>query len=303
VKLNTSPIRLLLPLLVIAAVTAGCSGDDSDSSASDKPVAEVEQNTELSDSLPQDIKDAGELQVATDATYPPMEFFDTDGKTFVGFDIDLGNAIGQVLGVDVKWNNLSAASILPALDSGKFDMAITAAQDLPERREIMTFVDYFNVGSNLMVKSGNPEDISDFASLCGKSLGVQAGTAQLEDAKARQQDCGAEPIDLQTFQTNDAANLALNSGRVDAVYAQTIVNAYVMSQAEGQYEVIDGAYNEAPVGVVFSATAGASPDSELVTAIQGAVSELIENGTYDDIIKKWGLEQGAIDTATINDNQ
>jgi len=293
VKLHKNMIRLLGPLCLLVATTAACGDGGSSEGADTVPTATVD--TTLSDKLPSAIKDAGVIKMATDATYPPMEFFDTDGKTFIGFDIDLGDAIGQVLGVDVEWNNLSAASILPALDSGRFDVALTAAQDLPERREIMSFVDYFKVGSNLIVKAGNPSDLSDFASLCGHKLGVQAGTAQLEDAKARQKDCdSSEPIELQTFQTNDAANLALNSGRVDAVYAQTIVNAYVMSQAGGQYEVLEAAYNESLVGAVFS------KDSELVEAVQGAVQKLIDDGTYDDIVKKWGLESGAVEEATIN---
>lgn len=275
----------------VLTVTSAC-GSGASSAKEEAPV--VSKDSEIADRLPQAIKDAGVLKAASDATYPPMEFLE-GGKTLAGFDIDLGNALGQVLGVKVEWTNLSAASIIPGLENGRFDLAMTAAQDTPERREFFTFVDYLDSGSDIMVTSGNPKDISGFSSLCGLKLGVQAGTTQLDDAKAASaKECADNPIDIQTFQTNDAANLALSSKRVDAVFAQSAVNAYVMSVSKGQYEVVSDAYNPALIGVVMP------KDSELVEAVQAAMQKLIDDGTYDEIVEKWGLESSSVDKATIN---
>lgn len=287
---NTRMGLVSLVAAVLAATSACGSGDASPA----EEVPTVTKDSSIADLLPQAVQDAGALKAASDATYPPMEFLE-GGKNLTGFDIELGDALGQVLGVKIEWTNLSAASIIPGLENGRFDLAMTAAQDTPERREFFTFVDYLNSGSDIMVASGNPEGISDFASLCGLQLGVQAGTTQLDDAKAASaKSCGDDPIDIQTFQTNDAANLALNSGRVDAVFAQSAVNAYVMSVTNGQYEVVSDVYNPALIGVVMP------KDSELVEAVQAGMQKLIDDGTYGEIVEKWGLESSSVEEATIN---
>lgn len=288
-------IRMGMVGLFAAVLTVTSACGSGDSSAKEKQeVPKVSKDTKLADMLPQAVKDAGVIKAASDATYPPMEFLQ-GGKTLAGFDIDLGNALGQVLGVKIEWTNLSAASIIPGLENGRFDMAMTAAQDTPERQEFFTFVDYLNSGSDIMVTKGNPKKISDFASLCGLKLGVQAGTTQLDDAKAASsKECADKPIAIQTFQTNDAANLALNSKRVDAVFAQSAVNAYVMSVSKGQYEVVSDAYNPALIGVCMP------KDSELVDAVQAGIQKLIDDGTYDKIVEKWGLESSGVDKATRN---
>lgn len=275
----------------ILTVTSACG---SGGSSAKEEVPEVSKDAKLAELLPEAIKDAGVIKAATDATYPPMEFLQ-GGKDLTGFDIDLGNALGELLGVKIEWTNLSAASIIPGLENGRFDLAMTAAQDTPERQEFFTFVDYLNSGSDIMVTKGNPKEISDFTSLCGLKLGVQAGTTQLDDAKAAsEKECADKPIDVQTFQTNDAANLALNSKRVDAVFAQSPVNAYVMSVSKGQYEVVSDIYNPALIGVCMP------KDSELVEAVQAGMQKLIDDGTYDTIVEKWGLESSGVDKATLN---
>lgn len=285
-------------VIAVAATSAACSsggttggnGTSASGSVSSAPTSAVDAT--LVAKLPAAIKSAGAVKIASDATYPPMEFQNAGQLT--GFDIDLGNAIAQLLGVKVTWTNLSAAAIIPGLSNGRFDAAITAAQDLPSRRPFFTFVDYLNAGSDLMVASGNPKNISDFTSLCGLKLGVQAGTAQLLDAKKQQSACGSNQISIQTFQTNDQANLALSSGRVDAVYAQSVVNAYVLKTASGKYQVVGRSYDATPVGVVLP------KGSALLAAVQGAVEKLLSNGTYSALIQKWNLQTSAVEKVTVN---
>lgn len=285
-------ISLLGSVVLALALTAGC-GDDS-APTKDKEISPVAEDAALVKRLPADVQQAGVLDVGTDASSPPMQFLEPGSEKLVGFEIDLGDALGQLLGLEVKWTNLSSAALVPALQNGRFDLAMASAQDLPERQEIFDFVDYFNVGSNLLVKKDNAGEFVDFASLCGQSLGVQAGTAQLFGAEKQQEQCGNNPIDIQRFPTNDAAFLALNSDRVDAVFAQTIVNAYVMTRTPDQYAVSDEAYDETPVGAVLP------KNSELVPVINDALTKLIDNGTYAEIVEKWGLEVAAVSTVTLN---
>jgi polar amino acid transport system substrate-binding protein len=290
---------LTASILACGALVACGGSSTGDPSSSEIPEAQADQA--LNAKLPPSIRDAGVLTVPLDATYPPMEYFDTDGKTIIGFDLDIGRAVAQVLGVDIEFTNLAFPSILTSLQGDRFDMTITAISDIPERRDVVTFVDYFSTGSNVLVPKGNPNSIGDFTTLCGRPVGVQAGTTQLIDAEKRQADCvnaGKPKLDLSTFQTNDAANLALSSGRVDAVYAQSVVNAYVMTQAPSKYEVVGEELNKTPVGIAI-----VKDKTQLIEAVQGAVQKIIDDGTYAKILEKWNLESGAIPTATINGGQ
>lgn len=275
----------------VMLTTAACGSSSGEPAKAAKPSVSVDAS--LRAKLPTEVKDSGVIKSASDATYPPMEF-KAHGTDLTGFDIDLGNAIAKVLGVKMQWTNLSAASIIPGLENGRFDVALTSAQDTPERQAVFDFVDYMNIGSDLIVAAGNPTKISDFKSLCGKRLGVQSGTTQLADAQKRQADCGSDKIDIQSFPTNDAANLALSSGRVDAVYAQSPVNAYVVDQSNKRYEVVGEPYEPTLVGAVLP------KGSKLVDAFEGAAKKLVEDGTYADLVKKWNLESSAVHEITVN---
>jgi polar amino acid transport system substrate-binding protein len=287
-----------LALTCVALVACGGVGTGA-SPSSELPVPQADP--QLNAKLPTEIRETGVITVALDAAYPPMEFFDTDGKTMIGLDLDFGRAIGQVLGVEMEFTNLAFPSILTSLEGNRFDMTITAITDTPERRGVVTFVDYLSTGGNVLVAKGNPKGIGDFTTLCGRPVGVQAGTTQLADAERRQPGCaaaGKPPIILSTFQTNDAANLALTSGRVDAVYSQSIVNAYVMDQAPSTYEVVGEELNKTPIGIAI-----VKDKTQLIEAVQGAVQKIMDDGVYAKILEKWHLESRAIPTATINGGQ
>ncbi|MGW4332290.1 ABC transporter substrate-binding protein [Rhodococcus koreensis] len=281
---------------VVAGLVAGCGSSANEDSAT--PTPSVEANATLNEKLPPSVRDAGKLNVATDATYPPMQFFDTDGKTMIGFEVDMGNALGELLGVKIDWTNLSAASIAPGIEGGRFDAAITSAQDLPERREVMTFVDYFKIGSSLLVQAGNPKSVADLKSMCGRTLGVQAGTAQLMYLENHDSGCPADKsIQLRTFPTNDAAVTALRAGQVDAVFSQDNANAYVVKQATGQFEMLDDSYDPTPVGIVVK------KGSPLTDVLHEAMSELVTTDAYSKIVEKWGLQKNVVDQVTINNGE
>jgi len=279
-------------LALLAGLMSAC-GDDTNEAATQLPT--IQKDEALAAKLPQSVRDSGVLRVATDATSPPMQFFGPDGKTLIGFEVDMGNTLGQLLGVKVEWTNLAAASIVSGLQSNRFDVALTSAQDLPGRRETMTFVDYFTIGSNILTEAGNPNNFTDFQSLCGHRLGVQAGTAQLFGAEERQKQCPpGQPIELETFPGNDAAALALRSGRVDAVFNQDNTNTYLLSQASNQYEVLDEVYDRTLVGAVLI------KDNPLIEPMADAMRVLVGTDAYDAIVDKWNLRGNVRDEVTIN---
>jgi polar amino acid transport system substrate-binding protein len=241
--------------------------------------------------LPDNIKSAGVIKVATDASYPPVESFAKDNKTIVGFDPDLGAAIGKELGVKVVFTNTGFDGIIPALAAGRYDMAMSAMTDNTTREKTVDFVDYFSAGTSFMIKKGG-KAVNTLADLCGHKVAVEKGTTQLDDATAQSKKC---TLTVLPFPDQSGANLALSSGRADVVMADSPVNAYAAKQSNGAFEIVGTTYGTAPYGIAIP-----KKSTQLRDAVAAALTKLIADGTYKTVLAKWGVSDGAVTTAKIN---
>ena len=111
------------------------------------------KNPKIAAEVPKSIASKGTLIVASDATYAPMEFVATNGKTVIGVDADLAKAIGGVLGLKVKVVNASFDRIIPGLQSGKYDIGMSAFTDTKARQKVVDFVTYFSAGTSFYAKA------------------------------------------------------------------------------------------------------------------------------------------------------
>lgn len=239
--------------------------------------------------LPAAIRDMGVLSIASDPTYPPFEFYDTDNKTLIGWDADMGDAIGAVLGLKVEHVPATFDTILPGLASGKYDLGMSTFTVTEERRKAVDFVPYLQGGTGLAVAPGNPDKLSvDAASLCGKAVAAQKGSIQSLDIlpvfSKKCTEAGNPAIDMQFFPTQNDANLALTSGRVQGVMADSVSLAYQGKLAGGKFEVAQGPdYAPELTGTALG------KKSALLPAIQAATQAVLESPTYQEINTKWGL--------------
>ena len=119
-------------------------------------------------SVPASIKSKGTLTVAADASYPPNEFVGPDGKTVVGMDADLMNALGALMGLKIKVINETFDSIIPGLASSKYDVGASSFTDTKEREKTVDFVDYFVAGESFFTKASGGANISGIGDICGK---------------------------------------------------------------------------------------------------------------------------------------
>ncbi|MEV5706243.1 ABC transporter substrate-binding protein [Actinoallomurus sp. NPDC052274] len=269
----------------------------------------IKQDPKLNAMLPANIKSAGKFTVAADPSYAPNEFFDTDNKTIIGFDVDLGKALGKKLGVEFTFQQAGFDAIIPGITSGKYNLGMSSFTDNTEREKVVDFVTYYIAGSSLMVKKGNPQGLKpDDLSLCGKKVAVEKGTVQLDelsatiDAKkglgARTKKCkdAGKPAPIaQPYPDQAGANLALSTARADAVLADSPVIDYAAKQSNGQFEVSGAAYDTAPYGIAVGKDLGQSKD-----AILAALKALQSEGTYNKILEKWGIQDGANTNPVIN---
>jgi polar amino acid transport system substrate-binding protein len=278
----------------LALALAAC-GSSSKGSNTQSTVPKASTDTSIS--LPAAIKSKGTLVVATDPSYAPNEFFGSDNKTIVGMDIDLANAIAQTLGLKFNIVKADFAGIIPGLASNKYDLSFSSFTDSKEREKTVDMVTYFTAGTSLLVKKGNPDKLTPDA-LCGKKVAVEKGTVQESpDLPTKSKACtsaGKSAITTLSYPDEAGANLALQSGRADAVLADSPVAEYAAKQSNGQFEVTGSSYANAPYGIAVPKTTG------LAAPVLAAVKKLMADGTYTTILKKWGIASGAITNPQIN---
>jgi polar amino acid transport system substrate-binding protein len=244
------------------------------------------------------VRERGRLLVGSDIAYAPVEFYEEGTTTAVGIDVDLCKAIAEKMGLakGCEFRNTTFDGIIPALKAKRFDIIMSAMSDTPERQREIDFVDYFKAGTSILVRKGNPEGIRSLDDLCGKTVGIQKGTTQEEVANAQKEKCKGKGSDLTvlTFETDPEAQQALKAGRTVADMNDFPVAAYV-AQTTGDFEVVGEQIEAGPYGIGVR-----KDDTDLRDAIQAALKAIIADGTYDRILAKWNVTQGALKTAAIN---
>ena len=126
--------------------------------------------------LPERIKTAGKIIIATQPNYAPIVYKDPATNTMTGFDYDLGEAIAKELGVKAEWQETAFAQMLPSLHTGRVDMVMAGMSDLPARRETADFIDYMVSGAQFYTVTALAGSIKTPEDLCGKSVGASRST-------------------------------------------------------------------------------------------------------------------------------
>jgi polar amino acid transport system substrate-binding protein len=290
--------RIWVPALTVLAL-AGCGSASTTSSTS---VTVVKTTTSaasptVSSQVPAAMKSKGTLNVATEAQYAPNEFIAPNGHTIIGMDADMMNALGAVMGLKVNLINSNFETIIPGLAAGRYDVGASSFTDTKEREKTVDFVDYFNAGISFYAKTSANPGVNTVADLCGKTVAVEKGTVEQEEAEAQNKKCGKEGkkgVTVLIFTGQNAVNLAVSSGRAEVGMADSPVVAYQIKQSDGAFKLVGKSYAFAPYGFAVPKTTG------MTTPLLAALKLIISNGEYHAILEKWGLTEGAITTPTIN---
>src|SRR5215217_5978156 len=290
---------LLGLVLAVTLVAAGCGEKSNTGGGSTGTTAAAPTVDEaLAAKVPAAIKSDGKVLIGTDASYAPNEFLDTDGKTVIGFDVDLFNAVAAKLGLKTEWQSAAFDAIIPGILSGKYEAGVSSFTINDERKQQVNMVSYFNAGTQWGTKTGNPTGVQPDGA-CGKKVAVQTNTVQdTEDLPKRQDQCksGGKPaITVDRYQRQDQATASVVSGKDDAMLADSPVIAYAVKQTNGQLELLGDIYEAAPYGYVVK-----KDQTDFAQATADAVKALITDGTYKTILEKWGVQAGAIDNPAVN---
>jgi polar amino acid transport system substrate-binding protein len=286
-------------VLAVTLVAAGCGDDGGTGGESTGTTAAAPAvDDALAARVPETIKSDGKILIGTDASYAPNEFLDTDGKTVIGFDVDLFNAVAAKLGLTTEWQSAAFAAIIPGIQSGKYEAGVSSFTINDERKQQVNMVSYFSAGTQWGTKTGNPAAVQP-DDACGKKVAVQTDTVQdTEDLPKRLDACqsaGKPAITIDRYQRQDQATAAVVSGKDDAMLADSPVVAYAVKQTNGQLELLGDIYDAAPYGYVVK-----KDQTEFAQVLADAVGALITDGTYRTILTKWGVDAGAIDDPAVN---
>jgi polar amino acid transport system substrate-binding protein len=296
--MRSNAILSTLAALTAAVVLAACgsSGDNGGSSTTKGKIPAVTKDSKVAAELPAAVKQKGTLSAAADASYPPNEFLKPGSKKIIGFDADLADALGKVMGVKLNLQNVTFDAIIPGMASKKYDLGISSFTDTREREKTVDFVTYFEAATSFFGRKSGAPKINGLADLCGHTVAAEKGTTQVDDATAQGKKCkkaGKPGVKVLAFPDQNGANLALSSSRAEVGMADSPVASYQVLHT-GQFKLLGKDYGPFPYGIALQKGSG------LGKPLQDALKALIKNGAYAAILKKWDIQRGAIKTPKIN---
>ncbi|WP_114185415.1 ABC transporter substrate-binding protein [Microvirga aerophila] len=249
--------------------------------------------------LPDRIKKAGKIVVATMPNYAPITFKDPATNKLTGFDIDLGEALAKELGVAIEWQEIAFAQMIPSLQTGRVDLALAGMSDLPGRREIVDFVDYMKSGAQFYTSPAMAATIKTPEDLCGKKVGASRSTNwPRQITEWSQANCvakGKPAIESIGTEGSADARTQLKTQRIDAAVQGNETLPYFQSQEPNTYVLIGEAFTTSLSGVPVLKT-----ETQLRDAVKEGFERLQQKGVYDEILKKYGLQANKLSPIGIN---
>lgn len=224
----------------------------------------------------------GVLMVGMEIGYPPMEYFDTDGSTPIGFDVEVGKAVADYLGltfepVDTAWDGIFAG-----VDTDKYDCIISCVSITEERQKAFNITKPY-VSNHTVLIVPNDSDIDSLEALNGRSTAVQAETTSDDYMKENGAKFGVELL-----QYDKVINCfdELKTGRTDSVFTDSVVAAYYLGDDALNYKTVWENPDLEPIGVCLK-----KGNDDLTAKIEEALDALSKDGTLEKIaIKYFGTD-------------
>ena len=295
---------VLAVLAVVTVVAAACSSGSTTSTTTTRglplptaTIPAVAKSTSIAAALPDGVVKAGTLTIGTDPVSPPNTFTAHGSSVPVGVDIDLGVAIGQVLGLRTSFVTTPQVDIVSGVKAGRLDLGMSAIPDAPSAQRTVDFVDYLLSGQGFVVKAGSGRTYSSLGALCGSSVAVDRGTPEQAVVVAQAGACsrgGKATLRVVPVSGLAAAAGTVGAGTVDVAVVTSEGADFAVAQAHGRLAIGGSPIGVGPLGIV------AAPSGGLAQPVASALNTLITDGTYAAILSKWGVQSGAVGTATIN---
>lgn len=255
-------------------------------------------NQALADKLPEAMKTAGVMKVATDLT-PPISFHDENGD-LVGIDADLAAAMGVILGLKIEMTDVGAgAAIVPSIMSKRFDISISGINDDPELEKQVDVIDYMFDATTIMTQMGNPLNIASMEDLCGKTVAVPVGTFQARMVEAASAKCET-PMNITSIPKMPDVLQAVRTGRADATVNGYATSVYTTANQTGNGTGLE-ALPDVRLAVGYLGMLTAKDNAEFRDVVVETLQSMVDSGAYGTIMAKWDLAPLAVTEVKVND--
>jgi len=243
------------------------------------------------DLLPSSIKTGGVLGFGSEAGRAPFRYYLADG-TLTGLEVDMGNALGEILGVKIRYDDVSGlAATLLGLTSQRYDVAFGPFLPSADRLKSYDYVNFMtNTQSVIVPAASSVKSIP--GDLCGLTVAYQENTTSLAYLTAASTACttaGKAAVTASSLSSQEALILAVQAGRVDGAASASPIAQWVAKQNTTLREVEDSS-KTSTLGVLI-----AKDRTDLAAAMTAAYQELFKSGAYAAIMAKWGLQTAMVD--------
>lgn len=264
---------LLCAACMLTASLSACSQASSESSTASNTASDTNKDDSTQETASVTTVTEGKLTMATNATFPPYEYY--DGNDVVGIDAEIAAKIAEKLGLELEIQDMEFNSIITSVNQGKADMGMAGMTVSEDRLKNVDFSDSYAKGVQVVIVKED-SDIKTIDDLAGKKIGVQLNTTG--DIYATDE-FGKDNV--QQFNKATDTVLALTQGKVDAVIIDKAPAEVFVQQNEG-LTLLDSSYADEDYAICFK-----KGNTELQKAVNDALNELIEDGTVQAIIDKY----------------
>jgi polar amino acid transport system substrate-binding protein len=274
---------LLVVIVAFAGVLVACGSDDATTTESSSPSPQATSAADIAQQilgkapsgLAAEIVERGSVLVSTDANYAPQSSVNKDTGELEGFDIDTALAMGEALGLDIEFKKVQWETVIPGLQTGKWDVSIGSMTITTEREETVDFTEpYYYTSGQVFVKKGGTQ-ITGVDDLAGKTVGVGAATTYYDFLKSE------STADVKTYPTDADAFPDLRNGNLDFV---------MTAGPTGQQAILEGQpfdFSGAPLYYEDLAFAINQGEGDWLQMLNYAVAMMHEDGTLTELSKKW----------------
>ncbi|MFD7924181.1 ABC transporter substrate-binding protein [Streptomyces sp. NPDC059740] len=308
---------VLLPLAVTAALALASCADPVGGATTevaapgghgirinnspDQHRVRTEKAAALAAEVPAAVRDRGVLRIVGSAeSSPPLGFYATDDRTRIGVEIDLAYLVAETLGLRPQFSTASWENVFVGLDSGRYDVGFSNITDTEERKKKYDFASYRKDDIAFEARRGSGLKVRDYRDVAGRTVAVNSGTNQeriLLEWSRKAQRAGLEPVDVKYYKAAGDIYLALASGRIDLYLGPDPTSAYHVAAA-GKTEIAGTTSGAGTRQGLISATT--RKGNGLVGPLADAVNEIIGNGTYARVLRRWGLSAEAVHKSEVN---
>ena len=227
---------------------------------------------------------------------PPDDFRDEKGQV-VGWEIDLARAAVQLLGMKLEIRPTTFDSLIPGLQAKRFDASTGQMGVSVARGKIVDQIGWLTGNELFAAKSTNPIRVNGLDDLCGITVATTRGSREMVFVEEHQPKCaaaGKKPIEALAFNDGNGAADAMMSGRAELFWLGSTAVSYFVAQTKGRTHVVGHYTDTSYIGIALP------KGSDMAKPFQAALEALHANGGYDKVVKKWGLEDGAVKSFPLN---